>query len=157
MTPLDQSWSLEALVRMALKNIDRYDVRPDQQSVTVRGVKTLLPRYTPREGFAQWLSRQGDEVRALVRACPPNRIYQLRGDAFGVETGVRPLGIITHYAARRGGGPARAGVQVLGVPEGPGSLKDPLWVDQEGLEDVTELARKGVDALYKQGRFVKEV
>ena len=83
-------------------------------------------------------------MRAFATKYPLNRLYRVGGGVHSASSGLAPLGVIIAYTGGTGGNPPAAGVVILGFKGAQeGSAEKPLWVPGEGLEDVTEAARKG--------------
>lgn len=147
MVPVDQGWSIEALVRATLLNIDRYDVRPEAGRAWVNGRLVVGDRrQTPREAFEKWLAKQPGEVLRLAKLRPPNALWRVQGGLHSATTGALPLAVIVSYRLHRT--VPQIGLQVLGVTEGLGSTKEPIWTDASGVEDITEKARSGLDEIF---------
>lgn len=129
---------LKALVLMVLQNIDNYDKRPEQSELEK---KLGVPNLTPREQFTEWLTKQDESTRKLVKTCPPNKLYRLKGGLQSATRGTAPFGVVISYKHSRGAG--FVGVQVLGFEgEELGSAKNPLPLPTDVLEDITEEARR---------------
>lgn len=156
MTPLDQGQTLRSLIAEALRNIDLFDRVPmdgetekvGRSTVELSGKKTYRQQF--EEGLAVlamrkgWTGPQCTEVARLRQACPPNALYRVRAGFHSETRGLAPIGIILSYRPGQRGGPAEAGLQILGVQPGArGAADNPLSVPAEGLEDVTALAREG--------------
>jgi hypothetical protein len=156
MVPADAGKSFPELVRIALYNIDRFDsVAMDGESERV-GNKTveLSHKQTYRERFQDglaaiaarqgWTPSQCTQVGKFVKAYPPDKLYRVRGGFHSLTRGAAPIGVIVSYRPGRNGGPAEAGIAILGFSNDlVGSVAKPMGVPGEGLEDVTEAARSG--------------
>lgn len=139
MVPIDLGGrSLLELITMALWNLDQFDVRPKAPPED-----PLKYRPTPRELTLVWLRTKPGVVQELAKKAPMNRLYRVRGGVVSATRGLSPLGVIASYREGVAGGAAEAGVVVLGVKRGLGSMEKPLGVPLEGLEDVTDDARAG--------------
>lgn len=153
MVPIDVSQGLDELVRIALFNIDRFDKvarldEPDEDTRKIVAVYTYRQKF--EDGLARIAMRQGwspeqcAQVAILKNKRPPDRLYRVRGGFHSATRGLSPLGIIVTYRPGGGGGPAEAGVAVLGFSKDMiGSAARPMGIPAEGLEDVTEAARRG--------------
>lgn len=151
--PNDQVVSLREAVRVLLYNIDHFDAVPmkgevvqvGRQRVAIPAVKThrqkFLDHMAAKAAARGWSHEACSAVSRLMRQCPPDRVYRVRGGFRSSTTGVEPIGCVVDY--RPGvGGSAEAAVVLLGA--GPGELgsgQKPLPVPAEGLEDVTEDCR----------------
>ena len=159
MIPADAGISLGELVRIVLYNIEHFHKVPERpEEVKVEGkvvpVDWDKPQLSHAEQFANhmaekslrrgWTTTQKDSVRGFMKKRPPDRLYRVKGGLHSKTIGIRPLAIIVDYRPGTRGGAAEAGVAVLGVSaEQLGSAGPPLGVPTEGLEDVTESAKKG--------------
>ena len=153
MIAADAGVSLTELVRIALYNIDQFDkiAREDEpDDVTRASLDLHTHRHKFDEGLAHiaqhrgWTGAQCNQVAALKKARPPDRLYRVRGGYHSATRGLDALGVITSYRPGKRGGAAEAGVTILGFTGGMlGSAEKPLGVPAEGLEDVTEAARTG--------------
>lgn len=178
LVPIDQGWSLEALVRMALRNIDSADIRPAKgfalvgrpvkvgehvyevggQQRTLDIYKELDPRMvegvrrpTPREEFQRWLGKQPIELqRFALHKVPLYAIYRIGDGLHSLTTGRVPLAVPVSYKLSKN--VPLVGLQVLGVVEGLGSTKQPLWTDAGGVHNVTERLRGGAAEFFKEGK-----
>ena len=139
--PLDQGQSLAQLVKAALQNISRFDTSPEQ-SANERRAHGAKP--TPRQQATNWLRKQSMAVQVLAKARPLNRLYRVKGGLLSASRGISPLGLIVSYKQGTAGGPPLCGVQILGFKGNQlGSGSNLLPVPAEGLEDVTDAAKRG--------------
>lgn len=146
MVPADEGRSMADLIQVVLHNIDQFDKR--KVTVQANGDRDVAERTYRGEffhGLAMIAARQGwtaaqvEQVRGLIRRCPPDRVYRVRGGVHSATRGHSPLGVIVSY--RPGRGAPEAAVMALGA-FALGSAAEPLVVTADGLEDVTEAARR---------------
>jgi len=153
MAPVDVGADLAELLKSALFNCDQYDKipridEPDAQVKEALDLRTHRAKF--EDGLARVAQRHGwtvvqcNQVRDLKKACPPDRVYRVTGGFASSIRGSAPIGVIVSYRPGQHGGPAEAGIAVLGFKETEkGSAADPMGVPASGLEDVTEAARAG--------------
>lgn len=165
MAPADVGLDLGELVRIALFNIDRFDAVAMDGEVEEIGNTTveLSHKRTYRQKFDAgleeiayrqgWTISQAVEVGALKKRCPPDRLYRIKAGFQSATRGTTPIAIIVSYRPGQHGGPAEAGMAVLGFANDQvGSAAKPMGVPAEGLEDVTEAARAGTLEELRQSR-----
>jgi len=156
MSPMDAGRSLRDLVMTAIRNIDLFDkIAMDGEEETIGNTTVELSHkksYRERfdDGLATIAVRQGwtledaKAVRDFKRKYPPDRLYRIRGGLHSATRGSSPLAIIVSYRPGKKGHPVEAGLAILGFANDQiGSAAKPIPIPGEGLEDVTEAARKG--------------
>jgi hypothetical protein len=152
MIPADAGIDLKELVRIALYNIDQFDkvAREDEDEQTKQHLDMQTYRKKFEDGLARiamkhgWTAHQCGQIAKLKKACPPDRLYRIKGGFESATRGWPPIAIIVSYRPGKDGGPAEAGMAILGFSKDQyGSAAKPMPVPAEGLEDVTEDARAG--------------